>query len=186
MAVEATVDHAPVPPTQALLQQFDSTEHALSAHAAAGASPGHADIEVRQGFRVGPLHLSIRDEDGSELAELPTVHRLPNAPAWFTGMANLHGALIPVFDLAPLLGVKHDPDAKPMLLVLGHGEDRAGISIDGIPRRLRVTAADRLHHSTPPRALAGCVTGALRADAADWLDLQPAPLLARLADLLAA
>ena len=47
----------------------------------------------------------IRFEDGSELTELPDLYRLPNAPGWVRGMANLHGVLIPVFDLAGYLGL---------------------------------------------------------------------------------
>jgi purine-binding chemotaxis protein CheW len=173
-----------LPPTQALLQGFvfDAREPAAT-HVAGRAGAGPL---LRQGFRIGGLRLAIRYEDGSELTELPPVHALPRAPAWFPGMANLHGALVPVFDPAVLLGVAHDTAAKPMLLVLGHGEARAGVVIDGLPVRLRFTEADRMERAAMPPALAACVAAAYWSEGVDWLDLQVEALLRQWTDELAA
>lgn len=170
-------------PTQALLRGFVFDEPAAPAPAAAAGPPAAAPL-LRQGFRVGELRLMIRYQDGSELADLPAVYRLPGAPAWFLGMANLHGALAPVFDLAALFGVAHG-EGKPMLLVLGHGEARAGIVIDGLPVRLRLDPQDRLAGAALPPRLAPCADGAWWSDGADWIDLQVEALLAQLAAELA-
>ena len=49
---------------------------------------------------------------------------------------NLHGRIVPLFDLAALFETQHLPREKRMLLVIGHGDDAAGIVIDGLPRRM--------------------------------------------------
>jgi twitching motility protein PilI len=167
---------AALAPTVALTRGF---VHAASQPAspqrlpAAGAS-GH---EVRQGFRIGELALMVRYEDGSELTEMPPLHRLPNAPAWLLGIANLHGMLVPVFDLGQWAGVTPDPHARRMLLVLAHGADAAGVVIDGLPRRLKWTPDQQADAATAPVRLASHVRGAALIDGALWFDLDRAALL---------
>jgi chemotaxis signal transduction protein len=161
-----------LPEAQAALQ-------ALPARSAAGGEP-------RQGFRIGPLNLMIRYELGSELADVPTLHRMPNAPEWFLGMTNLHGALLPVFDLAGYIGVERPHGARTLLLVLAHGADAAGVLIDGLPERLRVAPAHWLADPVVPQALEGCIAGACLQGERAWLDLDTTALLARLEQALAA
>lgn len=175
-------------PIEALTQGFVLPDHeeASSPPAATHAlAQPSAQSELRQGFRVGDLALMIRYADGSSLTDLPATRRLPNSPAWFIGMANLNGALVPVFDLAHYLGVAASDTAKPMLLVLGHGADAAGIVIDGLPQRLRPTPDDRFADAPTPTALAGCVGSTCWAAERLWIDLQVGALLQRLSDELA-
>lgn len=177
-----------LPPTQALLNGFVFGESAPADHPLASAVAGgatHGPL-LREGFRIGALRLAIRYEDGSELTDLPPLYRLPRAPAWFPGMANLHGALVPVFDPAELFGVAHDEGAKPMLLVLGHGDGRAGIVIDGLPVRLRLADGDRIENAATSQRLAACTDAAWWSDGADWLGLQVGALLEQLESELAA
>ena len=56
---------------------------------------------------------------------------------------NLHGRIVPLFDLAALFETQHLPREKRMLLVIGHGNDAAGIVIDGLPRRMVFAARKR-------------------------------------------
>jgi purine-binding chemotaxis protein CheW len=170
-------------PSQALLQQFE--QPVASASASSTSAVATRVDETREGFSIGSLHLAIRYEYGSMLTDPPTVVQLPNAPAWFTGMSNIDGALVPVFDLAELLGAERAPGAKQMLLVLGHGDEQAGILVDGIPRRLRLTAESRLEEFAPAPHLAGCIAGVYRLDGTDWMDLKHSALLDRLVELLA-
>ena len=130
-------------PIQALTQGFESGEAPRRAM-----SPASADSHLREGFRIGTLGLMIRYQDGSALTDMPTIYSLPNSPPWFSGMANLHGALIPVCDMAQYLGVERTAQAKPMLLVLGHAADAVGG--DPQPRgRARRAAALRLRAIAP-------------------------------------
>lgn len=143
-------------------------------------------VQLRQGLRVAGLHLMIHYEDGSELAEVPPVFRLPNSPAWFRGMSNLHGALIPLIALDEYLdGAGFHAGsaaamAKPMMLVLGSGADAVGMLIDGLPQRLRFAADSRMEDAPVPERLAGCVAGSYWIDGQSWMDFVPAVLLDRL------
>ena len=152
----------------------------------APARPAATEMQARQGFCIGSLNLMIRYEDGSELTEMPAVHRLPNTPPWFAGMANLHGSLVPVFDLAQHLGVEHTPHARPLLLVLAHGADAAGIVIDGLPQRLRFGADESIGSDTVPEALSAFVPRAALIGPRLWFDLDTHALLAALEKSLVA
>ena len=163
-------------PSQALSLGFESAP----AKSAAGVPAVLSGALRRQGFRIGSLRLMIAYEDGSELTELPPVYALPNAPNWFLGMANLHGTLVPVFDPATIFGIEHDREAKPMLLVLGHGDEKAGLVIDGLPRRLLPKAADRIDNVAVPAALSGCVGEAYWCEELDWIDFRFRALYDRL------
>jgi twitching motility protein PilI len=91
---------------------------------------------VRQAFRVGHMRLLAPFATASELVEMPNVYPLPRMPANLLGLVNLHGRIVPLFDLAPLFQTEHLPREKRMLLVIGHGDAAAGIVIDGLPRRM--------------------------------------------------
>jgi twitching motility protein PilI len=91
---------------------------------------------VRQAFRIGHMRLLAPFATASELTEMPNVFPLPRMPANLLGLVNLHGRIVPLFDLAPLFETQHLPREKRMLLVIGHGVAAAGIVIDGLPRRM--------------------------------------------------
>ena len=172
-------------PTEALLRGFELAAAPAAAPpenesgGVRGSARGSIDgLQVRQGFRVGTLNLMIRYADGSELTELPPVYRLPNAPRWVLGMANLHGALVAVFDLARYFGVERPAAVKPMLLVLGHGTDAAGVLIDGLPERLRFGADQVVDAATVPDDLTPLVQSAALIAGRVWFDLDTKALLA--------
>jgi twitching motility protein PilI len=166
-----------VTPTAALQGGFSQ---AVASHQPQAGASLRARDEVRQGLAIGELHLMIRYEDGSELTEMPQYFRLPNAPDWFCGIANLHGVLTPVFDLCRYLGMDRLTQAKPMLLVLSHGADAAGIVIDGLPQRLRWTQAEAADAATAPAGLSGCIDRALFVEGKLRFDLNCAALLGAL------
>jgi chemotaxis signal transduction protein len=173
-------------PTQALLRHFEfapePTPVALLPNPNPGASMARVDkhvdgLQVRQGFRIGHLNLMIRYADGSELTEIPQVYRLPNAPHWVRGMVNLHGALIPVFDLASWFGSERAAALKPMLLVLGHGNDAAGVVIDGLPERMRWNSEQLADPGLVPEALTEVAPSAVLIGEQLWFDLDCTALL---------
>ena len=170
-------------PLDALTRPFDIDAASTGARSSA-ADAAIAATRSCQGFRIGELGLMIDYADGSELTALPATTRLPNAPRWFVGIANLHGALLPVFDLAPRLGVARAEQATPMLLVLGHGEAAAGIVVDGLPQRLRVQLTDRIERAPVPAALRACVDAGYWIDERQWLALRVDALLNQLCDEL--
>lgn len=198
--IENTADAAlvQVSPVEALRRSFQFEEGREAGSTALSAAYGSVkqvagtavrlDLETqqREGFRIGHLGLMIRYEDGSELADLPATYRLPNAPEWCIGVVNLHGLLVPVFDLASYLGIEHQIGSRPMLLVLGHGPDSAGVVIDGLPQRLKFKSTDRAEGAPIPAALEVCATHTYWASEHTWIDLQVGALLTKLSDELAA
>lgn len=187
--VAGAVPEQRLTPTQALLREFTffdtaaSLEHGNAALALPLASATTIKgiqtqgVQARQGFRVGPLNLMIGYADSSELTEIPDIYRIPNSPAWFCGMANLHGMLTPVFDLSNYLEIEHDNASKRMLLVLSHGENAAGLVIDGMPERLRWTAADQVDIAAAPARLAPHLRAACILNDALYFDLECDALL---------
>lgn len=150
----------------------------------------------RQGFRIGQFNLMISYADGSEISDLPVVHPIPNAPDWFLGFCNLHGHLIPVFDLkvylqvdetnieqainteegdqipSPLTNNAMFSKKRKMLFVVGHNENATGIIIEDFLERLEV-ARDELQTDTllAPVELRASVRESYLIDDKLWFDL---------------
>ncbi len=76
----------------------------------------------------------------SAVEQLP-VSKVPGAPAWLAGAANIEGRIVPVIDLLAWCqpGQAVDTDAKgSRLLVGGDGEDTVAVLFEGLPRVVRV------------------------------------------------
>lgn len=177
-------------PTAALRRGFDLAPEPEPATGGGAAGPSAFEAaaaqQIRQGVRIGSLRLMMGYADGSELTELPATYRLPHAPDWLLGMANLHGRLVPVFDLARHFGFERPVPAKPMLLVLGHGADATGILIDGLPERLRFDASQAADPAAVPDTFAAVVRRSVQIGDTRWLDLDCTALLASLEQALVA
>jgi twitching motility protein PilI len=177
----------PMTPTQALSAGFQISREQSAASAVRSSLSAGTATEQRQGLHIGELNLMIRYQDGSELAELPSVYRLPHAPSWFCGMTNLHGSLIPVFSLVDYLGVaghasRHPGDVavhKQMMLVLGMGANAAGVLIDGLPSRLRFSEKERAREVPVPQRLQAHVSESYWIDGQIWMDFRTDELFAR-------
>lgn len=133
-------------------------------------------LTAKLGFHVGDLRFVVSFDDASELSEMISVYRLPNVPSWFRGLANLHGNLVPVFDVAAMIGsgVKAEAGAKEdrMLLVLGHGAMAAGMLVNELPTRIRLESATVIDLPELPGALKDCVPKAYLHGDEVWLELQ--------------
>ena len=68
----------------------------------------------------------------SELVDMPTVYPLPRMPANLLGLVNLHGRIVPLFDLAALFETTHPPREKRMVLVIGHGDATDTALVDSL------------------------------------------------------
>ncbi len=157
----------------------------MPAELAALAQPGTSGEErpddiVRQAFRIGHIRMLAPFATASELTEMPNVYPLPRSPANLLGLVNLHGRIVPLFDLVALFETQHLPREKRMLLVIGHGSDAAGIVIDGLPRRIVFRPEAQVIPPALPAAPALAVTAAYAEGDDTWFDFDYAQLLDQL------
>lgn len=136
--------------------------------------PEQAD--TRYAIRVGDIGLLIGARVPSEFILPVPVSRVPNTPDWFSGLINLRGALLPVFDLEAMIA--NDRQAtqttvaggRLLFLVLGRGERAAALKIHGFPQPLR--GLEPLDQMPPiPAPLDECVSNALVENGSAWLEL---------------
>lgn len=178
-AVASVSEEALLPPSVALAHR--------SRHQGA-AVRGASNVEsliVRQAYRIGPLRLLAAFGEASELSEMVPCYRLPNTAPWFTGFANLHGSLVPVFDIATHMGIARDTKASPFLLVFGKGDGAAAVIVDGVPKRLRMTESERADLPALPAALEDYVPLAYLHDGIVWLEFDHRRFIDVLAQQLA-
>jgi purine-binding chemotaxis protein CheW len=87
-------------------------------------------------FRVGRERYAIPAEQAAEVIRIPRLARVPRSPPALLGIANLRGSVLPVVDLAKLLGM---PDGA------GHSDSsRAIVLVSASPSALAVEAIDAL------------------------------------------
>jgi len=140
----------------------------------------HPNEIVRQAFRIGHMRLIAPFAAASELTEMPSVYPLPRMPANLLGLVNLHGRIVPLFDLAALFETEHLPREKRMLLVIGHGNESAGIVIDGLPRRMAFAPESRIIPPALPQAASSAVIATFVAGGDAWFEFDYAQLLDQL------
>jgi purine-binding chemotaxis protein CheW len=152
----------------------------LAALAGAPVGEGNPDEIVRQAFRIGQMRLLAPFDKASELVEMPNVYPLPRMPANLLGLVNLHGRIVPLFDLATLFETQHLAREKRMVLVIGHGSDAAGIVVDGLPRRMAFLPDSQIVPPALPAAAASAVLATFVAGKDAWFELDFAQLLDQL------
>ena len=138
------------------------------------------DDVVRQAFRIGHMRLIAPFDTASELTEMPNVYPLPRMPDNLLGLVNLHGRIVPLFDLAALFETEHMPREKRMLLVMGHGNNAAGIVIDGLPRRMVFAPESQILPPALPEGPAAAIVATYLAGDDAWFEFDYAQLLDQL------
>ena len=138
-----------VSPREALNQAFVLPK--LSAESSRSGAAAQAQSSVFSGYGVtmGNLGLLLPTGVTSHLVEIDIrLCRLPTAPAWLLGVANLNGNSVPMFNLEQLLDLPHEaPSTK--YLVIGEGDQAAGIAIAGHPQRVRLGLENKLTRNPP-------------------------------------
>ncbi len=125
----------------------------------------------RRGFRIGELNLLVALDVSSEVAEMPAVCRLPGAPHGVKGLVNRHGRVMPVMDVALLLGLKSKPVARPWLLVCGRGDAAVGLMIDNLPERKMFEHSDAINLAEITSPIAVYAKAAYQQNNEIWIDL---------------
>lgn len=112
-----------------------------------------AAASQRFGFMLGNVGILIPENTLSEVMRSFRVFPVPNTKEWMQGLANLRGNLIPVYDMALLLGLSDKPMEHNNLLVLEKGPKSVGLLIDNLPKSRDISQWHPLMHT--PRLPAG-------------------------------
>jgi purine-binding chemotaxis protein CheW len=88
-----------------------------------------SQVHIR--VRAGGEHYALPVEHVLEAAELGEVTPVPGAAAEILGVRNLRGGVLPVIDLAALLGLSGGADPE-RILVAESGERLAGLAVESI------------------------------------------------------
>lgn len=126
---------------------------------------------ARHAFTVGRLNLLVGEGTVCEVLDAPPIARVPHTAPWFLGLVNLRGEIVPVFDLARVLGEGSGRTSMGRLLVIGRGEAAAGVLIDELPALQRFVAEDRAESTSPlPPPFESCVTACFARDGKEWIE----------------
>ncbi len=152
-----------------LLLELERRSRAVAAGHGAGAA---ADAErVGIAFRLGgERFVAPRDETREVLTYPASITRVPGARGWVTGLANVRGQLIPIFDLKGYLGgAATIPDRLTRVLVANHREFPAGLVVDEVMGFRRFSASEFIDEWAP--TILRCdryLTGAYRRGQEAW------------------
>jgi chemotaxis signal transduction protein len=103
--------------------------------------------------RVGSEMYALPIENVLEVADLGDVTPVPGADAGVLGVCNFHGQVLPVFDLAHVLGVRRER-RPPRLVVTDERGTLAGLAVDDVTDvsplegELEATDVELLAHAT--------------------------------------
>jgi len=106
-------------------------------------------VHVR--VRLGGESYAVAVENVIEVAKLGKLSPVPGAHGSVLGVRNLRGEVLPVFDLASVLGITGE-SLRQCLLVAEHGSLRAGFAIDEVTD---VGALPPVAEETQSKLLAG-------------------------------
>lgn len=161
-----------ISPSQALTQAFVLPKVSADPGRPSAAAQARSSVVAGYGVRVGNIGLLLPNGVASRLVEMEDIHicRLPTAPSWLLGMANLDGNTVPMFDLEQLLGLSREaPTTK--FLIIGSGEAAAGITLSGRPERVRWSSEQKMTRNPPlPEMMQAHVKNCYRSDKV-WVEL---------------
>lgn len=132
----------------------------------------HETGDLRHGFSVGPWHLLVPSGIPAYLLDEFAISPLPFTPAWFTGIANHRGDVVPVFAL-PSLVIGSPPPAsqRHWLLVLDQRPAMFGLLLDNCPQPLTALQAVDANTAVPmPAPVQPFVHHAYFGNGHYWLD----------------
>jgi len=133
-------------------------------------------LNLRYGFRLGKVNFLINQLTMCEVVKKPVIYSIPNTPSWVQGLINLHGILIPVFDIKRRIGEESNDDDKKndTLLIIDKGERAFATFIDGLPNSINLDDDDFTNISIPDDAaeiIKKHIVEAFKLNKEVWLEL---------------
>ena len=111
-------------------------------------------------FALGAEQYALPANQVHEVRPLALLTKLPGTPAFFAGLINVRGRIVPVIDLRPLLGLPTDSPSTSVVLVT-HRSGHIGLLVGGRPTVRPLPVKDL--SEPPPGHLSGidpiCIRG---------------------------
>jgi twitching motility protein PilI len=125
------------------------------------------------GIHIAELGLLVSKDTYCEVLDKIHVNALPNVHPWLSGIINLRGNLIPVFDLFLMLEEGTADNKKRRLMVIGQGEKAAALWIDGFPEIKDSECLQSLNElPVLPQLLQRFVASGYREKGQVWIDFK--------------
>ena len=145
-------------PSEALRGGFELPAEAAAEPAArpdAAAVANGTTAFIAYGIVAGDLGLLLPARTvGAFVEHGLMVRRLPNTPAWLTGVANYNGSVVPVFNLNEMLELDCGDRAADKTLIIGQDENAVAVLVADRPVRMRLIPSEHLRSRPPlPAAL---------------------------------
>lgn len=122
---------------------------------------------VRYGYRISGYRFLVGNNIRSEVLFEQNVYPLPLSERFVSGLVNLRGNLVVVFDLNFLLTEKYS--SSRTVLVLGESGGEIGLLVDEIPTAVYVNDCEA-NLPAIPEFLAGYVKKGVSKDDIDWME----------------
>lgn len=151
-------------PSEALNRFSPNTRLPLVAHQ-------EKDIDkLRYGFRVGNIGLIMDESLGSEIVSNVSICSIPATPLWFSGVVNIRGNIVPIFDLKMIIG--NDEKTRPQqMLVIGKEDKAAAFLIEDLPQALNNLEISSDHLSLP-QIFSECINTTFKQDDNIWYEIR--------------
>lgn len=123
------------------------------------------------GFKLSDIQLLLDADIRSEVINDVVITPLPLMPSFISGLCNVRGNLIPVYDMHKKLNLENDLNnsSKIKVLVLGENENMAGIEVQDMVMSLEFDEQDiRRDVFTDNQQLNECITYSYQQNGSNW------------------
>lgn len=104
-----------------------------------------------------------------EILQTPRVTKVPGVRNWILGVSNIRGRLVPVLDLAGLLGVPSKANWRTRrVLVIGEGQHQHGLLVDDVLGMQQFPSHNISHQMYVEENYAPYVRGGFESNGSNW------------------
>ncbi|PKM10302.1 MAG: hypothetical protein CVV13_13560 [Gammaproteobacteria bacterium HGW-Gammaproteobacteria-3] len=129
-------------------------------------------VESVFAIRIGSQGFLVPADKHCEVLDKIAVNKLPNVHSWISGILNVRGNLVPVFDLHIVLEESLAHHGKRKLFAIGRGHEAMALWIDGFPEIKDRATLSPLHELPAlPQTLQDFAVCGYRQDGQLWLDI---------------
>jgi chemotaxis signal transduction protein len=127
------------------------------------------------GFKLQDMQLLLDSEVRSEVINDAVITPLPLMPSFISGLCNVRGNLVPVYDLYEKLGLEKpsNTSGKKKILVLDENENMAGIEIQDMVVSLEFDEQDiQREVFSDNQQLNQCISYSYQQDGSHWFGFE--------------